>query len=63
VSVSIKDNRAPSFSQSVYEATVVERLGIGEVVRSVSAADPDGDDVTYSILVGGSLLGHNLLSG
>lgn len=51
VYVTIRDNRAPRFSSPVYNASITENVNIGEIVKTVSANDPDGDSITYSIKV------------
>lgn len=43
-------NRAPFFPSSVYTINVPEEMEPGYVVTSVSATDPDGDTLTYSMI-------------
>ena len=51
VFVTIRDNRAPRFTSPVYNRSLVENIGVNELVTTVTANDPDGDDITYSIMV------------
>ena len=51
VVVTIRDNRAPRFTSSVYNHSLVENIGVNELVTTVMTNDPDGDDITYSIIV------------
>ena len=45
-------NRAPIFSTSTYAFTVPEDTATSMVIGTVSATDPDGDDVYYNITGG-----------
>lgn len=51
VYITIRDNRAPVFTSPMYNASLDERLQVNELVVTVTANDPDGDSVTYSIKV------------
>nr|XP_020742321.1 cadherin-17 [Odocoileus virginianus texanus] len=42
-------NEAPQFSQQVFEATVSEAVAKGTKVGNVTATDPEGLDVSYSL--------------
>ncbi|XP_072038165.1 protocadherin-15-like isoform X3 [Amphiura filiformis] len=46
------DTHAPRFSQTTYTATASEGLPIGAFVTTVTATDPDEDEVTYSLDAG-----------
>ena len=45
-------NRPPAFSTSTYAFSVAEDAATSTVVGAVSATDPDGNSVTYSITAG-----------
>ena len=45
-------NRVPRFGASSYTLTIPERAGTSTSVGTISATDPDGDTVTYSITAG-----------
>lgn len=62
VYVTVKDNRPPRFSAPVYNVTLIETIQIGKIVTLVSATDPDGDTITYSIKVSHSLVKLKVLS-
>ena len=47
--VTIRDNRASRFTSPVYNRSLVENIGVNELVTT--ANDPDGDDITYSIMI------------
>ena len=51
VVVTIRDNRAPRFTSPVYNRSLVENIGGNELVTTVTANDPNGDDITYRIMV------------
>ena len=43
---------SPVFDESSYSFEVLEHAGVGTAVSTVSATDPNGDTVTYSITAG-----------
>ena len=45
-------NRAPTFQPSSHTLTIPENAGTSTSVGTISATDPDGDTVTYSITAG-----------
>ena len=45
-------NRVPRFGASSYTLTIPENAGTSTSVGAISATDPDGDTVTYSITAG-----------
>ena len=51
VVVTIRDNRVSRFTSPVYNRSLVENIGVNELVTTVTANDPDGDDITYSIMI------------
>ncbi|XP_059150508.1 protocadherin Fat 4-like [Physella acuta] len=44
------NDRMPLFNQSHYQGSVIENATVGTAVTAVSAKDPDGGTVTYSIV-------------
>ena len=45
-------NRAPVFAETSYALSIAEDAAVGAAVGTVTASDPDGDSVTYSITAG-----------
>lgn len=53
VAITIRDNQPPQFNSPTYNSSFVEGVSLGHLVTTVTAQDPDGDAITYSIKVRG----------
>ena len=50
VTVDVPPNRAPEFERQSYSFEAVAPVAVNGYVGTVSATDPDGDDVTYELI-------------